>query len=199
MKHLVNVGATYKPKKIGSTLKKIATREKTNKCTLPSVYMKHLINVSATYKPKQCIGQTSKQKHTTPNDHISNQLSTSNKKLNQSKIVGMDTKINGRKRRQVEVVSHIKRKIKKKLPPIRIGGKLEVKNKCRKRKIDDSVGIRDSNSGNVSDWKKGTEITSPGRRKAISEVNDRLRHKKKLNHNFMVINKAASPPEKYRS
>ena len=59
--------------------------------------------------------------------------------------------------------------------------------------MDDSVGIRDLPSENRSIWKKGTEKTSTGKRKTISEVKDRLRHKRKLNHDFMVINKAASP------
>jgi len=114
-------------------------------------------------------------------------------------MLDMDPNMNGSKRGQVEVISHTKRKIEKKLPPIRIVGKFEVNGKCRKRKIDDSVGIRDLPSENRSIWKKGTEKTSTGKRKTISEVKDRLRHKRKLNHDFMVINKAASPPEKYWS
>ena len=114
-------------------------------------------------------------------------------------MVDMDANMNGRKREQVELMSHTKRKIKKTLPPIRIVGKFEVQIKSRKRKINDSVGIRDSPSETIHNCKKGTENTSSGKRKTISEVEDRLRHQKKLNHNFMVINKAASPPEKYRS
>jgi len=177
--------------------------------------MKHSINVSATYKPKQCIGPTTKQRNTTSNDHKSNQLSkptcmdestndgnpykSRKVKPKQSKMLDMDTNMNGSKRGQVEEISHTKRKIKKKLPPIRIVGKFEVKRKSRKRKMDDSVGIRDLPSEDRSIWKKGTEKTSTGKRKTISEVKDRLRHKRKLNHDFMVINKAASPPEKYRS
>ena len=93
-------------------------------------------------------------------------------------MVDMDANMNGRKRGQVELMSPTKRKIEKKLPPIRIVGKFEVKRKCRKRKIDDSVGIRDSPSETINNFKKGTENTSPGKRKTISEVEDRLRHKK---------------------
>jgi len=120
-------------------------------------------------------------------------------KLKQSKMFDIDTNTNGSKRGQVELISHTKRKIEKKLPPIRIVGKFEGNGKCRKRKLSNYAKIRDSNSDNRSSWKKGTEKISTGKRKTISEVKDRLRHKKKLNHDFMVINKAASPPEKYRS
>ena len=217
MKHLVNAGATYKPKNIGSTLKKRAPRKKNKKCTFPSAYMKHSINVSATYKPKQSIDPTTKNRNTTSNDQKSNQPSKStcmdeptnddnpyksrkvNRKPKQSQMLEMNQNMNGSKRRQVEVISHTERKIEKKLPPIRIAGKFEVNGKCRKRKIGNYVKIRDSNSENQRIWKKGTDNISTGKRKTISEVKDRLRHKRKLNHDFIVIKKAASPPEKYRS
>jgi len=114
-------------------------------------------------------------------------------------MLEMDPNMDGSKRRQVEVISHTKRKIGKKLLPIRIVGKFEVNGKCRKRKISNYVKIRDSTSENRRLWKEGTETISTGKRKTISEVKDRLRHKRKLNHDFIVIKKAASPPEKYRS
>jgi len=217
MKHLVNAGATYKPRNIGSTLENRAPRKKNKKCTLPSAYMKHSINVSATYKPKQSIDPTTKNRNTTSNDQKSNQPSKStcmdeptnddnpyksrkvNRKPKQSQMLEMNQNMNGSKRRQVEVISHTERKIEKKLPPIRIAGKFEVNGKCRKRKIGNYVKIRDSNSENQRIWKKGTDNISTGKRKTISEVKDRLRHKRKLNHDFIVIKKAASPPEKYRS
>ena len=173
-KHLIHAGATYKPRDIRSTLEKRASKKRTKKCALPSACMKHSINVSATYKPKQCIGSTTKQRNTTSNDQT-NQLSKStcigepfnngnqykSRKVNkpkQSKMVDRDAHMNGRKREQVELMSRTKRKIKKKLPPIRIVGKFEVQRKSRKRKIDDSVGIRDSTSETLNNCKKGTEI-----------------------------------------
>jgi len=100
----------------------------------------------------------------------------------------------------VEVlVSHTKRNFGKKLPPIKIVEKIEVNGKCRKRKLGNSVRIRDSISENRKFLKTGTGKITTGKRKTISEVKDRLRRKRKLNHDFIVIKKAASPPGKYRS
>ena len=179
--------------------------------------MKHSINVSATYKPKQRIEPTTKNRNNTFNDQKSNEPSNStcmdestnddnpykprkvNKKSKQTQMLEMNQNMDRSNRGHVEVISHTERKFEKNLPPIRIVKKFEVNGKCRKMTIGNYIKIRDSNSGNQSLWKKGTEKISTGKRKTISEVRDRLRHKQKLNHDFMVINKAASPPEKYRS
>jgi len=116
-------------------------------------------------------------------------------------MLEMETNIDGSKRRQVEVLfSHTKPKIDKKLPPIRIVEKFEVNRKCQKRKMSNSVGIRDSASENRKIRKDGTGKIQTGKRKTISKVKDRLRHKRELNHKYIVLKKAASlPPEKYRS
>jgi len=74
--------------------------------------------------------------------------------------------------------------------------KIEVNRKCQKRKMSDSVGIRDSVSENRKIREDGTRKIKTGKWKTMSEVKDRLRHKRKLNHEYIVLKKAA---EKYRS
>jgi len=77
-------------------------------------------------------------------------------------------------------------------------GKVEMDNKCRKRKLAQYLMIRDSPSGISKYQKNGTRKITSRKRKTTSEVKDRLRHTRKLNHDFILKKKAASSPEKSR-
>jgi len=59
-------------------------------------------------------------------------------------------------------------------------------NKCRKRKLAQSLMIRDSLSEISKYQKTGTGKITSRKRKTTSEVKDRLRHTRKLNHDFIL-------------